>query len=241
MGVGKFFGIGTGPGDSDLLTIKGQKVLQEIDCLYTPEPKKGTKSLALSIVSPYVREDLVVKQRHFPMVKDWSVKEQAWDAIANEILEEVKAGKKVGFITLGDPMVYSTYSYLLNRLKDQIETETIPGISSFCQMSNSLQIPLVMDDESYAVVPSTASDELISQALTDFSTIVIMKAAPHLEKIMALLTKENLLDQAVLISNASMENEVVTKGLSELDPSQKISYYSTIIVYKTQESFKERV
>ncbi len=232
--MAKFYGIGTGPGDSDLLTIRGKKALEIIDYLYTPEPKKKGKSLALSIVSPYLPETLEIKQRHFPMVNDLSVKEEAWDLVAQEILEDVRAGKNVGFVTLGDPMVYSTYSYLLERLSDVIETETIPGISSFSSMSNILQIPLVMDEETYSVVPATASEDVIKTALETFSTVIIMKVSIELPKIKRMLEEQNLLDSAVLISNASMENEVITMGLESLDETKRISYFSTIIVYKTR-------
>lgn len=232
--MAKFYGIGTGPGDSDLLTIKGKKTLELIDCLYTPEPKKKGKSLALSIVSPYLPEALEIKQRHFPMVNDLSEKENAWDEIAEEILKDVTSGKNVGFVTLGDPMVYSTYSYLLDRLSDHIETETIPGISSFCSISNDLQIPLVMDDETYSVVPATASEDVIQTALQTFSTIIIMKVSVELPKIKRLLEENGLLDFTVLISNASMENQITQIGLKDLNETEKISYFSTMIVYKNR-------
>lgn len=232
--MAKFYGIGTGPGDSELLTIKGKKILETLDCLYTPEPKKGSKSLALSIVLPYLDDSLEIKQRHFPMSNNLEEKESAWEDISKEILADVMAGKNVGFVTLGDPMVYSTYSYLLERLEGHIETETIPGISSFCSMSNSLQIPLVMDDESYSVIPSTASHEVIETALDHFSTIIIMKVSFEIEKIKKILKEKNLLSSAVLISNASMENEEVMIGLDDLDVAERISYFSTIIVYTTR-------
>ena len=133
--MAKFYGVGTGPGASDLLTIRGKEVIERVDCLYTPEPKKGGKSLALQIVTPYVRERTIIKQRYFPMVKDWDEKQKAWNEIAKEIINDVKSGLDVAFITLGDPMVYSTYSYLLERIAGHVETETIPGISSFSQIS----------------------------------------------------------------------------------------------------------
>ena len=88
----KFYGVGTGPGASDLLTIRGKEVLQMVDCLYTPEPKKAGKSLALQIVTPYLKEDLMIKQRHFPMVNNWEEKRNAWDKIAEEIISDVKSG-----------------------------------------------------------------------------------------------------------------------------------------------------
>ena len=134
--MAKFYGIGVGPGDSELVTIKASRLLEDLDILYTPEAKKGSKSFALGIAEPYLKEQLEIKQRHFPMVRSNSTKEVQWQAISAEIAEDVKTGKNVGFITLGDPMVYSTYSYLLALLEKEIDCQTIPGITSFCSMAS---------------------------------------------------------------------------------------------------------
>ena len=114
--MAKFYGIGTGPGDSSLLTIKAVETLQNLDTLYTPEAKKGGESLALSIVSKYLPDGLEIKSRHFPMNFNDAEKILAWNQIADEIVEDVRAGKNVGFVTLGDPMIYSTYVYIMERL-----------------------------------------------------------------------------------------------------------------------------
>ncbi|GCF95209.1 precorrin-2 C(20)-methyltransferase [Enterococcus florum] len=232
--MAKFYGIGTGPGASDLLTVRGKRVLETVDCLYTPEPKKGGKSLALQIVSPYLRADLVIKQRHFPMVNDWKQKRIAWDQIAEEIINDVKEGLNVAFITLGDPMVYSTYSYLLERIMGTIETETVPGISSFCQISNSLQVPLVIDEESYAVLPATADELIIRQALTHFSTVVLMKVSIALPKILGLLREHDLTEKTVMVSDASMEGSRIQWDVLEVEEDTKLSYFTTMIVYKNR-------
>ncbi|WP_251866375.1 cobalt-factor II C(20)-methyltransferase [Enterococcus malodoratus] len=232
--MAKFYGVGTGPGASDLLTIRGKKIIETVDCLYTPEPKKGGKSLALQIVSPYLKEGLTIKQRHFPMVNDWDEKRNAWNEIAEEIISDVKKGLNVVFVTLGDPMVYSTYSYLLERMIDQIETETVPGISSFCQISNNLQIPLVIDEESYAVLPATANEETIRTALEQLSTVILMKVSIALPKVLKLLTELNLLEQTILVSDSSMASEKIVIGLNELSEQDHLSYFSTMIVYKNR-------
>ncbi|MEB6086007.1 cobalt-factor II C(20)-methyltransferase [Enterococcus casseliflavus] len=230
----KFYGIGTGPGDSDLLTIRGKNTLEKIDILYTPESKKEGKSLALSIVTPYLKSDLTIKQRHFPMSNDQQSKEKAWDSIAEEIIADVQSGKDVGFITLGDPMIYSTYSYLLERVKKVIETETIAGISSFSQIASQLQMPLVLDDETYAVVPATAEEAFLRQALENFTTIIIMKIALAVPKIKVLLEELDLSDQTILISNVSMDGQEVIKGMRSISEEDKLSYFTTAIVYKNR-------
>lgn len=232
--MAKFYGVGTGPGASDLFTIRGKKIIETVDCLYTPEPKKGGKSVALQIVSPYLKEGLTIKQRHFPMVNDWDEKRNAWNEIAEEIISDVKKGLNVAFVTLGDPMVYSTYSYLLERMIDKIETETVPGISSFCQISNNLQIPLVIDEESYAVLPATANEEIIRTALEQLSTVILMKVSIALPKVLKLLTELKLLERTILVSDSSMASEKIVIGLNELSEQDHLSYFSTMIVYKNR-------
>ncbi|MBF0779522.1 MULTISPECIES: cobalt-factor II C(20)-methyltransferase [unclassified Granulicatella] len=230
--MAKFYGIGIGPGDSELVTVKASRLLSELDILYTPEAKMGGKSLALKIADPYIKEDLEIKQRHFPMVRDRSLKEGQWKEIADEIVQDVKSGKNVGFITLGDPMVYSTYSYLLEIIGDSIETQTIPGITSFNSIASQVNIPLVMDEESFAIVPATSGAEKLEEALKLHETVVIMKVANHLAMVLPLLEKYNLLHSTVLVSHASMDKQTIRRDISDLSVDEKLTYFTTMIVKK---------
>ncbi|HEM6082226.1 TPA: cobalt-factor II C(20)-methyltransferase [Streptococcus suis] len=230
--MARFYGIGIGPGDSELVTVKASRILGELDILYTPEAKKGTKSLALEIASPYVSEDLTIKQRHFPMVRDKSHKEGQWLEIAEEIVEDVRAGKNVGFITLGDPMVFSTYSYLLDIIGNRIETKTIPGITSYNSIAAEVGLPLVMDEESFAVVPATAGVQHLEAVLRTHETVVIMKVANHLAEVLPLLKQFDLLDKTVLVSRSSTDQQEIRHGVADLSPEEKLSYFSTMLVKK---------
>ncbi|WP_303974074.1 cobalt-factor II C(20)-methyltransferase [Streptococcus merionis] len=230
--MAKFYGIGIGPGDSELVTVKASRLLGDLDIVYTPEAKKRSKSLALSIAEPYLSEQLEIKQRHFPMIASLDEKKKQWEAIAAEVVEDVQAGKNVGFITLGDPMVYSTYSYLLDILKEDIETQTIPGITSFTSMASELGQPLTMDEESLAVVPATADVEKMDAALQLHDTVVLMKVANHLDVVLPLLAKHQLLEQTFLVSHSSSEKQIMMKGVDKLTPDSKLSYFTTMIVKK---------
>ncbi|HFI0578475.1 TPA: cobalt-factor II C(20)-methyltransferase [Streptococcus suis] len=230
--MARFYGIGIGPGDSELVTVKASRILGELDILYTPEAKKGTKSLALEIASPYVSEDLTIKQRHFPMVRDKSHKEGQWLEIAEEIVEDVRAGKNVGFITLGDPMVFSTYSYLLDIIGNRIETKTIPGITSYNSIAAEVGLPLVMDEESFAVVPATAGVQHLEDVLATHETVVIMKVANHLAEVLPLLKKFDLLEKTILVSRSSTEQQEIRRGIADLSQDETLSYFSTMLVKK---------
>ena len=228
--MAKFYGIGTGPGDSTLVTIKAVNTIKMLDILYTPEPKKGGDSLALSIVKEYVPDTVEIKQRHFPMNNDSVEKMASWDAIAAEIKDDVKAGKEVGFITLGDPMIYSTYVYIMERLMDEIEVETIPGISSFSNIASNQNFPLVMDIDPLMVIPCTMEEEKIDAALQTYDCFVLMKVYKNFKEIVQKLEKYDLIDSAILVSNSSQEREVVYKDLRDVHLQEKISYFSTILV-----------
>lgn len=230
--MAKFYGIGTGPGDSTLVTIKAVNTIKMLDILYTPEPKKGGDSLALSIVKEYVPDTVEIKQRHFPMNNDSVEKMASWDAIAAEIKDDVKAGKEVGFITLGDPMIYSTYVYIMERLMDEIEVETIPGISSFSNIASNQNFPLVMDTDPLMVIPCTMEEEKIDAALQTYDCFVLMKVYKNFKEIVQKLEKYDLIDSAILVSNSSQEREVVYKDLRDIHLQEKISYFSTILVNK---------
>lgn len=230
--MAKFYGIGTGPGDSSLVTVKAVNTFKILDILYTPEPKKGTDSLALSIVKEYIPDTVEIKQRHFPMNSDSVEKMAAWDQVAEEIVTDVKGGKNVGFITLGDPMIYSTYVYVMERLIDEIEVETIPGISSFSNIASNQNFPLVMDTDPLIVIPCTMEEEKIDEALQKYDCMVLMKVYKNFKQIIEKLEKYDLIDNAILVSNSSQDREVVYKDLRDVHLQEKISYFSTILVNK---------
>ncbi|MGL4796664.1 MAG: cobalt-factor II C(20)-methyltransferase [Paraclostridium sp.] len=230
--MAKFYGIGTGPGDSDLVTVKAVKTLGNLEILYTPEAKREGNSLALSIVEQYLPDNLEIKQRHFPMNFNDSQKILAWNKVADEIVEDVREGKNVGFVTLGDPMIYSTYVYIMERLIDKIDVETIPGISSFSNIASNQNFPLVMDKEPLIILPCTIDEEKIDHALENYSSIVLMKVYKNFKEIVEKLEKNGLIDNSILVSNSSLDDEVVYEDLRKVGLEDKISYFSTILVNK---------
>lgn len=236
----KFYGIGVGPGDSSLVTVKAVDTLRNIDVLYTPESKKDGDSLAHTIVKEYLPEDLDIKSRYFPMTFNEEEKENAWDEIAIEIIEDIENGKDVGFVTLGDPMIYSTYVYMLERLMGRIDVETIPGISSFSNIASNQNFPLVMDRDALVVVPCTMDTKKIDYALQSYNSIVLMKVYKNFKEIIEKLEKYDLLKHAILVSNSSQTGEVVYRDLKDIDLEEKISYFSTILINTNNDKFNKK-
>ena len=166
------------------------------------------------------------------MSSDSVEKMAAWDKAAEEIEADVKSGKNVGFVTLGDPMIYSTYVYVMERLLDKIEVETIPGISSFSNIASNQNFPLVMDTDPLIVIPCTMDEEKIDVALQTYDCMVLMKVYKNFRQIIEKLEKYDLIDSAILVSNSSQDREVVYKDLRDVHLQEKISYFSTILVNK---------
>ncbi|MEG0250442.1 MAG: cobalt-factor II C(20)-methyltransferase [Peptostreptococcus sp.] len=228
----KFYGIGVGPGDSELLTIKAVKTLEKIDVLYVPQAKDGKKSTAQNIAQEYLKPSLKIKERHFPMNYNIEEKNLAWDSISSEIKNDVESGINVGFITLGDPMVYSTYVYLLERLIGKIEIETIAGINSFINISSSNNFPLAMDRESLAVVSCTDNYESISEVIDKFDSVVLMKVYKNFREIIEMIENKNLENYFIMVSNSSMDSELVYRDIKEIKNLDKVPYFTTILLNK---------
>ena len=229
---GKFYGIGTGPGDSKLMTVKAVKTLDKLDILYLPQARIGGDSRVRKIVDPYLRPDLVLKERHFPMSYDNQEKIESWDAISREIIDDVRNGKEVGFVSLGDPMLYSTYVYLLDRLVDKVDIETIPGLSSFSNIAATNNFPLAMDTEPMVIYPCTGSIEEISRIVDSFDSIVLMKVYKKCKQIIEMLEAKGLADKSIMVSNSAMDGEEVYRDISQAKDLDTYSYFTTIIVNK---------
>lgn len=229
--MAKFYGIGVGPGDSKLVTVQAVETLKNIDILVTPQAKKGGESVAHGIIAEYLPSSVEVKERHFPMNFNEEELVEAWDKIAEEVIADVQSGKNVGFVTLGDPMVYSTYIYILKRVLGKIDVKTIPGVTSFLNIASDLNFPLVEGEEPLIVVPCTMEEEKINEILKTHSCIVLMKVYKNFQNIVKMIKDNNLQDNAILVSNSSKESEQVYRNLEGLTQDQ-ISYFSTILINK---------
>lgn len=230
---GKIWAISTGPGSSDLITVRAARQLATLDVLYAPAGRKGGDSLALSIVREYLRPDLEIKERHFPMSADQGEKSSAWDGVAQEMRADADHGLQVGFITLGDAMLFSTWVFLLERLQGGVDIEIIPGVTSFACIAARAQFPLAMEQQSMAVVACTAPESELEQALRNHECVVMMKVYGRVPQIRELLRRLNLLDHAMLMAEASLPNEQCFRHLDEISEQTVLPYFSTILVNRT--------
>jgi precorrin-2 C(20)-methyltransferase len=234
-GVFMFFGIGVGVGNSMTVTKKAIDVLDTLDILYVPKAKKTENySHAHSIVKDYINEKTKVKPRLFPMNYDSSELQKAWNKIASEIISDVSEGNNVGFITIGDPMVYSTYIYLLRIMKDKIKIKTIPGIASFLDIASNNNFPLVEGDDPLVILPATMGMERLRSYIKSESSIVLMKVYNNFDEVIEMLLEDNLQNHAIVVSNSSKDEETICWNIEEIQTSD-VSYFTTILINKRWE------
>lgn len=231
--TGKLYGIGVGPGDPELLTLKAIRVLREADAIAIPKSKEESDSVALSIMKGAV--DLSKKETlelMFPMTKDKEVLRKAREEAASVLCERLKAGKDVACITIGDPMFYSTFSYLIPLVRERlskVKIEIIPGISSVMASAAVTITPLTEADERLAVIPATYESEKLKDILRDFDTVVLMKVNRVFDKVLGLLEELGLKEKAVFIERCGGENQRVVRDLDSLK-GEKLDYLSMVIV-----------
>lgn len=233
---GKFYGIGVGPGDPELLTLKALRILKEVDLVCVPRSAADRESLALSVVNRALQKELPVLELSFPMTKDRSTLLESWVRAGETVAARVGEGKKVAFITIGDPMFYSTYGYLLRHLQRRhpdLETETVPGVTAMSACAAALQEPLTEGEETLAVIPAAYGVEQLPLLLERFDNVVLMKAHRHFEQVFSMLESRGLAAGAVLVSRCGYPEQTVHRNLSALK-GQKLDYMSLLIIRKSK-------
>lgn len=230
MAKGKLYGIGVGPGDSKLITVKAVEVLQKADLIITPKTEKKDDSVAFHIASPYIPETAQILPMVFQMNNDMEAVARQWEENSKIIREKMDEGKNLVFLTLGDPMLYSTYMYIFRALEGtDYEAETIPGIPAFLGIASYLGMPVAEWEETVLILPATASPEKIDRSLAAADHAVIMKVYKNWAYIQSELRKHGLIKNAVMVSRAGLPDEIIQRNLDKLPADYKPNYLSTIL------------
>lgn len=232
--TGVFYGVGVGPGDPELLTLKAQRVLQSVTTVYYPACAPGAKSYASKIIQRYVRPDQSFTGLLFPMEKDMERLRPIWEESVATMAKDLLAGRDVAFITEGDPFFYSTFVYMdciIRQQYPQVTIEVIPAVASPMAAAARTGVPLAMADERLAVLPATYDDGFLLRALEDFDTVVLLKVNSVMPRVITLLEKTGLLDHAVFVERCGSPDERVVTDLRQLD-GERLNYLSLVIVKK---------
>ena len=230
---GTLYGIGVGPGDPELITLKALKVLEKRPHIFAATSSKNTYSLALDIIHSHLN-GAPVEHLPFPMTRDQKVLQEAWEKCARRVLEVLDEGRDAVFITLGDPLTFSTFGYLLKTIKGldpKVKVVTIPGITSYHAAAARTQTPLGEGEESFLVVSGAMGAAKLREAVDKTDTVVLLKTYRHADDILTALEELGLTDRAVLVSRCGLDDETVVQDVASLK-GRPLPYLSMIIVRK---------
>jgi len=230
---GILYGIGVGPGDPELLTLKAVRALGEVDVIFAAASTKNDYSTALSIARPHLRDDVRVEQLGFPMTKDKVALEKAWRENARVVAAVLNRGENGAFLTLGDPLTYSTYGYLQRTLLEMdptIRLQAIPGITSFHAAAARIGLVLAESSQSLLITSGVADPETLERQLDVADNAVILKTYKNFEDIRATLERLRLGDKTVLVSRLGMEGESILMDIK--DAPMTPHYFSLALVKK---------
>lgn len=234
--IGTFYGVGVGPGDPELLTVKAINALKKIDVLIAPKTEKKSDSVALSIAQPYLKPNVEIIYQTFPMVKDFAEETETFEANTAEILRHLRGGLNVGFATLGDPMFYSTYIYIFRLLKPSgVPIVTIPGVPAFLAIAAQIGRPLAYGNDILTVIPATADTDAINTALARADSSVLMKVYKNFPEVVDALTAHGMIDKAVLVSRCGLDDEKIITDLDK-HKHETLNYLSTILTRRNDRS-----
>lgn len=222
---GVLYGVSVGPGDPELLTLKAVRVIGECPVVAVPDIGSGRQT-AYSIVRSLLEGKRVI-DCSTPMSRDRARAAESYDRIADDICAVLDAGESVAYATLGDASVYSTFSYIRDRVAGRgYATEVVPGVTSFCASAAKLGVSLCDGAERLVVEPGTAA----GGGFSPDATRVYLKSGSRLEKLRADLAERGELDDASMVSDCGLPTEAVFPRFVEADLSQGASYFSTVIV-----------
>jgi len=240
MTTGTFYGIGVGPGDPELLTLKAAAVLSRCRHVFVPKAKMSADSVALEIAKRHLGKNAEVHELLFPMLTDREELSRHWSEAAAQIVPLLQAGEDACFLTLGDPLLYSTYIYLLRELKQQLPDAnivTVPGITSFCAAAALTQFPIGEGKTPVTIVPTADDLESVRRAVKAGGTLVLMKVGGRLQEILNLLEEAGLIDRAVFVARAGQEGQQIETDLRKLKQTDaKTGYLSIILVHANERS-----
>lgn len=222
---GKLYGIGIGPGDPELLTLKAINTMKKCHIIATPMTGEGN-SVALNTIKDYITDKEVVSI-YFSMEKEKEKRLETRKNAAEKICDFLEKGKDVGFVTLGDPSIYSTYMYVHKIVNDcGFETKIIPGIASFCAVSAALNTSLCEDDEILSIIPASYFKD-VDEILNIKGNKIIMKSGKNIMKIINRIKERGLSKNTQIVEFCNMDEEKIFKDINEYDGS---SYLSTILI-----------
>ena len=225
--TGRLYGIGVGPGDPELLTLKAFRLLQAAPVV-AYQSANDHESIARSIVAPYLTGKQIEVGFHFPRALDPEAAQELYAEAIRPIAAHLSAGRDVVVLCAGDPLFYGSFMYLFTRLADRFITEIVPGVSSPMGAAAAIGMPLCYRNDIFSVLSATLSVEVLTAQLVNADAVAIIKLRRHFDKVRQILSDLDLLDRAKYIERATATDQKII-SIEDVDP-RDVPYFSMIIV-----------
>lgn len=232
--LGTLYGLGVGPGDPELLTVKAFRKLKEAPVIAYPKKRKGSRSYAERIIDVYITPgEKEMLGLVFPMTKDPEILEREWSNTVELVWEKLKTGKDVAFVTEGDPLLYSTFIHMMNLVKErypEVNIQTVPGISSINGAASRLGIALAEGDDHVAIIPARDDYKAMKKAIAENDCIIFIKVAKVMDLMLQILRELDLVDKASVVTKVTSDEEIIW-DIRELERVE-LEYLTLMVVRK---------
>ncbi len=236
--LGTLYGISVGTGDSELITVKGLKILQNTTWIAFPQGINHQLGFAQRIITPWLTDKQELLPLSFPYTQDEVLLKKAWKIAAKTVWTYLEKGEDIAFVCEGDVNFYSTFTYLAQTLSSQhpeVNIQTIPGVCSPMAVASMVGIPLTLKEQSLAILPALYSLEDLEKALDWAEVVVLMKVASVYSQVWEILQRRNLLHHAIIVEKATLPEQKIYWDLQPF-PDLKLSYFSLLLITVNRES-----
>ena len=226
----RLVGVGVGPGDPELLTLKAVRLIRAVDVVFAPARRSGDRSLALEIVAEHVDQS---RQHVVDVPFPESLDGESWEAVARRVVEVLGADRSGVFLTEGDPLLFGSFGHVaaaIRELSPDLKIEVVPGVSSVTAAAAAAGVALADYQDRLAIVPATAPLSDIEGALVDFDCVVILKVGRVLGGLLALLDRLDLSNCAVYVRRCGWPDQQIVRDVRSLAPSPPRDYFALLIV-----------
>ncbi len=232
---GTLYGLGVGPGDPDLITVKALKILRAAPVIAYPAPETGD-SLARAIVAPHLPGGQTEIAIRIPIRTARHPAQEVYDHASEDIAAHLDAGRDVAAICEGDPFFYGSFMYLFHRVAERHAVEVIPGVSSLTACASALAAPLAARNDVLSVIPAPLDEDALRARLDAADAAAIIKIGRHFAKVRRVLEAAGLAGNARYIEHATMANEKVYP-LCDVE-AESVPYFSMVLVHRRGDAWK---
>ena len=239
---GMFYGVGVGPGQAKMLPVAAFEALKKADIIIAPRARSSEFSIARQCLVDLDLDESRFREVIFNMDPEREQIESHYAEMAQSIVIDLKNGRSVAYLTIGDSLTYSTYSYLLSAIQEifpAVAHRTFPGITSYAAAASMVDFPLGQGKERMLILPCPDDVAQLKQEIETHDIVVLMKIGKRFSDVISLLKAMQIENHCALVSRLGLSGEVVHSSLADLVQTESLGYLTTMLIRKT--ALKEKV